>query len=124
MFKLDWQSRVPIYRQLVQQIMQYVALDVLKPGDALPSVRNLARDLAINPNTVAKAYQELERAEIINSVGGKGSFVSKTADTDKVFRDGAREALKDSAQKAKYCGIALEEAVETVEKAYGEGAGL
>lgn len=76
MFKLDTQSRTPIYEQLKAQITELVVIGALEPGSQLPSVRSLARDLGVNPNTVQKAYQDLERDQVIYSVSGKGSFIA------------------------------------------------
>lgn len=76
MIKLDLQSRIPLYEQLEEQIIRLSLLGVLDEHEQLPSVRALARDVGVNPNTVAKAYQELERQGIIYTVTGKGSFVS------------------------------------------------
>ncbi|HLO02579.1 MAG TPA: GntR family transcriptional regulator [Symbiobacteriaceae bacterium] len=76
-FHLDPSSGLPIYRQLVDQVKQAVVGGVLKPGDRLPSVRDLAVDLAINPHTVAKAYQELEREGVITVRRGKGAFIAE-----------------------------------------------
>ncbi len=67
---------VPIYLQVESQVKHAVASGVLREGDALPSVRKLAVELAINPNTVARAYQELERDGIIRTVQGGGTFVA------------------------------------------------
>jgi GntR family transcriptional regulator len=67
---------VPIYLQVVSQLKQAVAAGALRPGDALPSVRALAADLRINPNTAARAYQELERDDVIRTVPGGGTFVA------------------------------------------------
>ena len=76
MLTIDLQSRQPIYEQLVRGLSELVSLGALAPDEQLPSVRSLARDLGVNPNTVQKAYQELERSGVIYSVAGKGSFVS------------------------------------------------
>ncbi len=76
MIKLDLQSRIPLYEQLEEQIISLSILGVLDAHQQLPSVRALARQVGVNPNTVAKAYQELERHGIIYTVTGKGSFVS------------------------------------------------
>mgnify|MGYP001030540141 FL=1 len=75
-FHIDPSSGTPIYRQIVDQVRQAVAGGTLRPGDRLPSVRDLALELALNPNTVAKAYQELERSGVIETPRGKGSFVT------------------------------------------------
>lgn len=69
-------SGLPLYLQILAQVKNAVAAGALQPGDALPSVRRLAADLRINPNTVARAYQELERDAVIRSVPGGGTFVA------------------------------------------------
>lgn len=75
-FFIDQQSRVPIYEQLGRQVLTFVASGVMQENEQMPSVRQLASDLCINPNTVQKSYRELEREGLIYSVPGKGSFVS------------------------------------------------
>ena len=77
-FELDLRSRLPIYEQLVEKLKEMIIREVLKPDDQLPSVRVLARQMTINPNTIQKAYAELEHQGYIYSVKGKGSFVSST----------------------------------------------
>ena len=76
MLTLDFQSRLPIYEQLYKNIVRMVAIGVMRPNEQLPTVRSLAQELGVNPNTVQKAYQMLERDRIIYSMTGKGSFVS------------------------------------------------
>jgi GntR family transcriptional regulator len=73
---LNPSSGVPVYLQLESQVKQAVGAGALRSGDALPSVRKLAAELRINPNTVARAYQDLEREGVIRSVPGGGSFVA------------------------------------------------
>lgn len=75
MFTLDYRSRKPLYDQLCQSIERMAACGVLEPGSRLPSVRMLAEELAINPNTVQKAYRMLEHSGVIETVPGKGSFL-------------------------------------------------
>lgn len=75
-FKINPASGIPIYLQIGQQIKTAVASGALQPGDQLPSVRELALELTINPNTAAKAYQELEREGIITTIRGKGTFIA------------------------------------------------
>lgn len=77
MFDIDLQSRVPIYEQLYKKTLELVMKGILQENTQMPSVRSLAKDLGVNPNTVAKAYQELERNGIIYSLTGRGSFVAK-----------------------------------------------
>src|SRR5947208_15850404 len=76
-FRIESSSRVPIYRQLVGQIREAVARGRLKPDERLPSVRDLSRQLVINPNTVARVYTELEREGILNTRPGLGVFVAQ-----------------------------------------------
>ena len=76
-FQCDPTSRVPIYRQLIEQIRQAVARGRLRPGSRLPSVRVMSRELVVNPNTVARAYTELEREGVLNTRQGLGVFVAE-----------------------------------------------
>ncbi|RZI49848.1 GntR family transcriptional regulator [Lactococcus kimchii] len=75
MMHLDPNHPKPIYEQIILNIKKEVLQGILLPGEKLPSVRTLAKDLSINPNTISKAYKELENQEVIISVKGKGSFV-------------------------------------------------
>ena len=81
MFHINPESGVPIYRQLVRQIQHAVASGILKPGDRLPTVRRLAASMVINPNTVARAYRELERLGILKSAPGRGTYVAVSRST-------------------------------------------
>ena len=76
MFSIDLTSRIPIYEQIYQKIVMLILKGTLAENDQLPSVRLLAKSTGVNPNTVSKAYQELERNGVIYSVPGRGSFVS------------------------------------------------
>jgi GntR family transcriptional regulator len=78
-FKLDGRSGVPIYRQIQDMIRVGIASAQLKPGEQLPTVRGLAVALAVNPNTVIRAYTELEREGVLTTEQGTGTFVSATA---------------------------------------------
>src|SRR5690554_6769321 len=76
MFALDYKTKVPIYEQIQDQVISFIALGLFKPNEQLPAVRQLATDLGVNPNTVAKAYQQLEHLGYIVSQTGRGSFIS------------------------------------------------
>ena len=91
---IDLKDRRPIYEQLIDQIMDMVLHGVMQPGEQLPSVRALAGELAINPNTIQKAYAELERRGITYSVPGRGSFVS--AELQVVTEEYRRRILSDA----------------------------
>ena len=75
-FHLDTRSGVPTYLQLVQQVTQAVRLGILQPGDQLPTVKEVVGSLAINPNTVLKAYRELDLGGLVEGRRGQGTFVS------------------------------------------------
>lgn len=75
-FRLDPHSGVPVYRQLIDQVQAASATGALKTGDQLPTVRRVAVDLAINPNTVARAYREMELRGILDTQQGTGTFVA------------------------------------------------
>lgn len=75
-FHLDLHSGVPVYRQIIDQVRGGVASGALQPGDQLPTVRQLAVDLAINPNTVVRAYRELELGGLLETHQGTGTFIS------------------------------------------------
>lgn len=91
-FHVDPSAGVPIYLQIVQQVKNAVAGEVLKAGDQLPSVRDLALQLTINPNTVARAYQELERDRVIYTQKGRGTFVAEPEIT--IIREERVKALR------------------------------
>jgi GntR family transcriptional regulator len=78
MFRVDGESGVPIYRQLVQQVRREVMLGRLRPGDRLPSLHEVVEALAINPNTVVKAYSELEHEGVVIRRQGVGTFVASS----------------------------------------------
>ena len=82
-FRLDVHSGVPVYRQIIDQVTGGMASGVLKAGDQLPTVRQLAVDLAINPNTVVRAYGELEIRGVLETQQGTGTFISR----QKIKRD-------------------------------------
>lgn len=75
LFELDFRSRVPIYLQIVERVKGLIATDVISPGDQLPTVRQMATDLRVNFNTIARAYRLLDEAGIISTQQGRGTFV-------------------------------------------------
>ena len=93
---LDYQSRTPIYEQIIKEIERYVALGILKPNEQIPSIRELAANLGINPNTVKKAYTELEQKGVIYVISTKGTFITdKTKEVvERKIQEGIREINK------------------------------
>lgn len=101
---IDPQSGLPVYRQIIDQIKYYIASETLVPGTQLPSVRELAQRLTVNPTTIVKAYAELEHERVIEIRHGKGAFVTANrtpfADFEKerVIRRLARQLAVESVQ--------------------------
>lgn len=115
MFSIDLTSRIPIYEQIYNKVIELVISGTLCENDQLPSVRNFAKDSGVNPNTVAKAYQELERNGVIYSVPGRGSFISTPDST--VFQKSALEEFDKSAVYAIKRGVSadtLKEHIDTI----------
>lgn len=87
-FRLDLRSGMPVYRQLIDQVRAGIASGTLEQGDQLPTVRQLAVDLAINPNTVLRAYRELELSGLLETQQGMGTFITqKRVKRDEAERD-------------------------------------
>lgn len=115
MFELDLRSRKPIYEQLVEKLKKLIINEVLKPDEQLPSVRSLAHELTINPNTIQKAYRELEVQGFIYSVKGKGSFVSpnnQKKDGEKILL--VKKELEKLILEAFYLGVSTKELIEFI----------
>jgi len=111
-FTVDPRSGVPIYLQLVEQVKRSVALGVLTPGEQLPTVKQLAADLVVNPNTVARAYRELERDEIIDTSPGRGSFIAANGSVTTAKRavaDVAEKQIAQAVREAKSMGLTATE---------------
>ncbi len=84
--KIDFQSGVPIYIQVVERIKHLIATGELEPGDQLPTVRQLALDLVVNPNTIARAYTLLDQAGVISTQQGRGTYVREHPDENGLAR--------------------------------------
>ena len=124
MFQIDIMSRTPVYEQLVNQTEKFILLGILKPGDKMPSVRQLSAELSVNPNTIQKAFSELDRRGIIFAVNGRGNYVSEKATvalekSRRVALDDIREQIKDFA----LAGIRKEELHEYIDEIYDELSG-
>ncbi len=120
MFILDLKSRVPIYEQLKNRTLELIMAGVLEQDSQLPSVRSLARDLGVNPNTIQKAYQDMEKEGIIYSVAGKGSFVNDIGALKQKETDSAMENLVLLCRQLKACNTTKEQIVALVEKVFSE----
>lgn len=113
MYDLDTGARTPLYQQIVDQTQEALARGYLQEGDQLPSVREMARTLVVNESTVTRAYREMEGLGMIETVVGRGTFIS--LDRDKM--EGAKERLladlRDLLGQAIFLGIGLDEVIRT-----------
>ncbi|GAB3001998.1 GntR family transcriptional regulator [Saccharothrix stipae] len=106
-FRIDSRSGVPPYLQLVQQVRQAVLLGFLRQGDRLPLIREVAEALAINPNTVAKAYRQLEQEDLVTGRPGQGTFVNEapTAGMSAATYTSLRRGLETWLNRAHAAGL-------------------
>src|SRR5215470_9000565 len=124
-FQLDLRSGVPVYRQIMDQVLGAVASGRLTSGDQLPTVRQLAVDLSINPNTVIRAYRELEIRGVLDTEQGTGTFISQ----QKVRRDDAErqrslnQLIGDLMARAGSAGFTAEEIIEQLRALQSDNAG-
>jgi len=123
-FRLDLRSGVPVYRQIIDQIMGGMAAGVLAGGDQLPTVRQVAVDLAINPNTVGRAYRELEIRGVLETHQGTGTFISH----QKVKRDDVErerqlnQLVSDFVARAGAAGFTIEDLMEQLHERQNDSA--
>ena len=114
MIQIDLQSRVPLYEQLQEQIIRLSMLGILDENQQLPSVRALAREVGVNPNTVAKAYQQLEQQGIIYTVSGRGSFVSPDVLSLQSLRQAALQEVLDAVDQALSRGVSPQQLLDAI----------
>lgn len=124
MLQLDLQSRQPIYEQLILKMSEMISLGALAPDEQLPSVRALARDLGVNPNTVQKAYQELERDNVIYSVAGKGSFIASGSGASEILLRRNSEKIREAVVEGRRAGLSHPQVNTIVDRAFEEGKTL
>lgn len=105
MILLDYKDRRPIYEQVVERLKDLMICGALEQHTQLPSVRSLAMELSINPNTIQRAYGELERRGFIYSVKGKGSFVADTSSIRALKNSELESGLADWITEAKQAGL-------------------
>ena len=116
MIEIELRSNQPIYEQIVAQVKEQLIRGLLRAGDPIPSIRKLSVMTKINPNTVARAYQELERMEIIETVTGRGTFIRgiPTPKLDPERIDRLRRQLKPPLMELKLLGMGREAIINEV----------
>ncbi len=117
-FQLDLKSGVPFYRQIIDQVKSSIATGSLEPGDRLPTVRQLSVDLSINPNTVSRAYTELELTGLVETQMGSGTFVGRQkVEQDDVERRRILDQLcQEMLSRASTHGFSLEDILANLEQ--------
>lgn len=122
MFQLDNLSSVPIYEQLIRKIKENIMKGYLNPGDHLPSVRKMARELNVTPNTVQKVYSMLEQERVIMTVRGKGAFVAdKKPEIDNRQKlEELRREIKPLIMELLYSGVEKSDIINMIEEFFEE----
>lgn len=121
MLFLDYQDRRPIYEQIVEKFRMLILSGAVEPSSKMPSVRQLAVELSINPNTIQRAYMELEQQGLICPVKGKGSFVTDSSRIRQIGMEETLSELKEIAEKGKALGGGEEEMIGVICSCYKEG---
>ena len=115
MIFIDYNDKRPIYEQVTEKIQTLILNGVLESDSKLPSVRSLAMELSINPNTIQRAYSELEREGFIYSVKGRGNFVKMNENLEKLLIK-----FKENVEELRARGILKEQALACINEAYEE----
>ncbi len=117
MVSLNYRDSRPIYEQIKDGLRKLIVTGALAAGEKLPSVRSLATQLSINPNTIQRAYNELENEGYIYSVPGKGSFAAGNAGADESRRKELMEKLQELAAELRYLGMSTQELTALIAEA-------
>lgn len=121
MIVIDYQNRKPIYEQIVERFQTLIITGAMSPDSQMPSVRSLAVDLSINPNTIQKAYSVLEQEGYIYPVKGRGNFVSGNSELKARKQEAFFASLERLLKKGKELDVGRELLMERVQKYYEEG---
>ena len=118
MITIDYQNRAPIYEQIVERFQTLILKGILPPGSQMPSVRSLAIELSINPNTIQKAYAALEKEGYIYPVKGRGNFVADNDDLLEQKRENYLEKIERIFIEGRELGITKEQCVNVFESCW------
>ena len=119
MIQLDYKDRRPLYEQVTEKFKELILKGVLLPDEKIPSVRAMAMELSVTPNTIQRAYRELEKGGYIYTVTGRGNFISPDRALLKLDRENKLGALKKAATEARAAGISKEQLLTMIEEIYG-----
>ena len=120
MLTLNYRDSRPIYGQIKDGLRRMIVTGALEPGEKLPSIRAMAVDLAINPNTIQRAYAELEAEGFIYSVPGKGSFASQTREADEARRTELLAQLRELIAELRYLRVPDSEIIALISEEVGQ----
>ena len=120
MIHLDYRDSRPMYEQIKDGFRRLIVQGLMETDDKLPSVRELASSLAINPNTIQRAYRELEREGYVYVISGKGSFVARVPERDSARRKELLEKFGQIIEELFYLGISEEEMGQEIQRVRGE----
>lgn len=120
-FTINYRSGEPIYQQIYNEVVKGISLGLLLPQEKLATVRELATNLGINPNTVSKAYQLLEQNGYIYSAVGKGSFVADSSVKLAGLKESTVKTLRSTLKEAEKLGVTRQEVIELVDETYAKG---
>jgi GntR family transcriptional regulator len=120
MIVVNGQSITPIYLQIIEQVLAQIASGILVHDDPLPGIRTMAKDLGINPNTVVKAYTELERDGFVYSLAGKGYYVSDTKKDHSAMTSEKLSEIRKSIEYVKHFGVTKHALIDMINTIYKE----
>ena len=124
MIVIDYQNRKPIYEQIVEKFQTLIITGAIEPDSQMPSVRSLAVDLSINPNTIQKAYSVLEQEGFIYPVKGRGNFVSGNSDLKMKKQEAFFQSLRQMVYNGKELDVKREIFLQKADEYYKEGANV
>ncbi len=121
MILLDYRDKRPIYEQVVEKLERLIVGGALEPDAKMPSVRSMGVELAVNPNTIQRAYNQLEQEGYLYTVSGRGSFVAPESE----WREGKKKKMLDEwrqvTERAEEAGLGAEELKAELDRVFGEG---
>mgnify|MGYP003608448280 FL=1 len=120
MIVVNGQSSTPIYQQIIEQILAQIASGILIKDDPLPGIRTMAKDLGINPNTVVKAYTELEREGFVYSLTGKGYYVSEAKQDHSELKAQKLSEIRKGIEYVKHFGVEEHTLIDLIKTIYKE----
>ena len=123
MIVIDYRDKRPLYEQVAEKLAQLIICGALESNAKLPSVRSLAMELSINPNTIQRAYVQLEQDGYIYTVVGRGNYVTDVHEWQKGYQSAATKELKEALQKARTSGLPLETVLAMARETYDASGG-